>query len=567
MSVDKLQVPQLSVITTPLEKGDGDGYDDSDTVALSTPSPTADSIQDTGSGTERAAFEFTPSPQGVETEFFKPTPAADKTSTAIKKVLKEHLVSVDDDEIVVSSTSVSLPELEDDVHDVQCTPRSVSEGSSSSADSNGGSPFGFTSPRNISPSEMVQYKMLYQSVNAIASPIHAKDYVHVGPERAVFFHTESLGIKLSRHADGYVRVLSVTPYRSTNNEKVRVGEIYAGDIVREVSDVNLRTPIDSAVWKMTIGLIKMAPRPLKFVVAREMHADVEEGAGMGEAGGIANNPIQAIGSQVSQNDVMQNIDSRFGPTREVHFLESCLGVKLHHTPEGYAQILSVTPYQPFPNSPMTRTGDIRAGDVVLEVGGVWNLRDPIDQEGWYALVRYIRETRRPLCMVLADGQSMESILTALEEKEESQRDGDDSTTEGVKSGDGEDELEETSGKSNNMCSAKAAEDSESCDQEGKNGEHIPNDLDQPSVSCVQPKDNISSEQECDASLRADFEYNGYESSDSEENQADEPDVCSNELVIDSSCQDDPKDNDANSNSGQQNDDVYVLNEHLSTSFD
>ena len=54
-----------------------------------------------------------------------------------------------------------------------------------------------------------------------------------------------------------------------SSEKIREGQIYEGDVVREVSDVNLRMPIDSAVWKLTVGLIKMAPRPLKFVVARE----------------------------------------------------------------------------------------------------------------------------------------------------------------------------------------------------------------------------------------------------------------------------------------------------------
>ncbi len=251
----------------------------------------------------------------------------------------------------------------------------------------------------------IQHKLLYQCVSSFASPLlrstqdqqHLSNLLllHVGQEREVFFHTDSLGIKLSRHTDGYVRVLSVTPYRSNNDDQqpLRTGEIYAGDVVREVCGVDLRHPIDSAVWKMTVGLMKMAPRPLQLVVARELPKTMEE---------EENNS-----SSTSWNT--NTIDPRFGPTRDIHFLESCLGVKLHHSNEGYVQILSVTPYKSFPNSPLARIGEVYAGDVVLQVGGVWDLREPIDDTTWSVLIKFIRETRRPLSMVVADGDCLEAI--------------------------------------------------------------------------------------------------------------------------------------------------------------
>ncbi|KAL7533567.1 hypothetical protein ACHAXR_005311 [Thalassiosira sp. AJA248-18] len=281
----------------------------------------------------------------------------------------------------------------------------------------------------------------------MASPIRVEDFMpqlHVGNERIVYFHTESLGIKISRHTDGYVRVLSVTPYRPTNGEKVREGDIHEGDVVREVSDVNLRMPIDSAVWKLTVGLIKMAPRPLKFVVARELQMSEEgelvvEGtaAAAADAAGRNNNMQEGAGNHPTSSNTRQKPSppschdarsnaartddiARFGPTREIHFFESCLGVKLHHTPEGYVQILSVTPYKSFPSSPMAnaRTGDIYAGDVVLEVGGVWDLREPIEAVSWGVLIKFIRETGRPLCMVVADGGSLKDVTSEEEEEEE-----------------------------------------------------------------------------------------------------------------------------------------------------
>jgi len=235
------------------------------------------------------------------------------------------------------------------------------------------------------------------------------------------FHAASIGIKISRHTDGYVRVLSVVPPHNAvaaageAATKVREGEICKGDVVREVGDVNLRMPIDGAVWKLTVGLIKMAPRPLKFVVARELFTSEEEEE---EVGVAADTGKPSLCSPL----ITEMDDRRFGPTREVHFFETALGIKLHHNAEGYVQILSVAPYKSFPNSPLARTGEMKGGDIVLEVGGVWNLREPIDNKSWAVLIEYIQDTRRPLCMVVADGGGAPTTTSAeMEERQDRQR--------------------------------------------------------------------------------------------------------------------------------------------------
>ena len=389
-------------------------------------------------------------------------------------MLSDHLVTVNDDEVIVSSTIVTLPELEEAAtktmqleedesesvdrrsssnHDLpdfasnnnnntfsplESTPENNNNNNNTFSPpchsfpmSAATSPASFPTPtttnnnNNMIP---VQHKLLYQCVSSFASPLRTTQQdqhlssnllLNVGQEREVLFHTDSLGIKLSRHTDGYVRVLSVTPYRAaTNNyhqggldekqQQLRTGEIYAGDVVREVCGVDLRYPIDSAVWKMTVGLMKMAPRPLQFVVARELPRTMEEKM-------EPKNEGTHLTASSSNNKML---DSYFGPTREVHFLESCLGVKLHHSSEGYVQILSVTPYKSFPNSPLARIGEVYAGDIVLQVGGVWDLREPIDDTTWGVLIKFIRETRRPLSMVVAEGDCLEAIEQEEEEEEE-----------------------------------------------------------------------------------------------------------------------------------------------------
>lgn len=93
--------------------------------------------------------------------------------------------------------------------------------------------------------------------------------LHVGPERVIMFLSESLGIKLNRGADGIVRVFSVTP-NTARSAIVRKGLIEIGDVVREAAGVDIRRPITNIMWSDTIALVKIAPRPITFVVAAEL---------------------------------------------------------------------------------------------------------------------------------------------------------------------------------------------------------------------------------------------------------------------------------------------------------
>lgn len=83
------------------------------------------------------------------------------------------------------------------------------------------------------------------------------------------FLSESLGIKLNRGADGIVRVFSVTP-NTARSAIVRKGLIEIGDVVREAAGVDIRRPITNIMWSDTIALVKIAPRPITFVVAAEL---------------------------------------------------------------------------------------------------------------------------------------------------------------------------------------------------------------------------------------------------------------------------------------------------------
>ncbi|KAL7544046.1 hypothetical protein ACHAXR_013485 [Thalassiosira sp. AJA248-18] len=96
--------------------------------------------------------------------------------------------------------------------------------------------------------------------------------IATGPERTVIFLSDAMGIKLNRGTDGLVRVLSVAQL-PPGSPILRRGEIYAGDLVREAGGVDLRRPITATMWGDTVALIKMAPRPLQLVVAKELTQD------------------------------------------------------------------------------------------------------------------------------------------------------------------------------------------------------------------------------------------------------------------------------------------------------
>jgi hypothetical protein len=93
--------------------------------------------------------------------------------------------------------------------------------------------------------------------------------IKFGDEREVLFLSEALGIKLNRGPDGIVRVIEVSPDVS-GSPIAREGTIEVGDVIREAAGVDIRRPITNIMWGDTVALIKMAPRPIVFVVAKEL---------------------------------------------------------------------------------------------------------------------------------------------------------------------------------------------------------------------------------------------------------------------------------------------------------
>jgi hypothetical protein len=93
--------------------------------------------------------------------------------------------------------------------------------------------------------------------------------LQVGVERPIIFLSDALGMKLNRGSDGVVRVMSVTP-DTPGSPIVRTGYIQVGDVIREAAGVDIRRPITNIMWGDTVALIKMAPRPITVIVAREL---------------------------------------------------------------------------------------------------------------------------------------------------------------------------------------------------------------------------------------------------------------------------------------------------------
>lgn len=97
----------------------------------------------------------------------------------------------------------------------------------------------------------------------------ASQVLQCGPEREVLFLSEALGIKLNRGPDGTVRVIDVSP-EVPGSPIARQGKIEVGDVIREAAGVDIRRPITNIMWGDTVALIKMAPRPIVLVVAKEL---------------------------------------------------------------------------------------------------------------------------------------------------------------------------------------------------------------------------------------------------------------------------------------------------------
>jgi hypothetical protein len=261
------------------------------------------------------------------------------------------------------------------------------------------------------------------------SPTACQPNIIYGPERLITFHTESLGLKLSRHTDGRVRILSISPYRALDDTPIRQGHIQEGDLVLRVADVDLSRPIDGNVWKLTVGLIKMAPRPLSMVVCTE-YQEVED---VNDAEcAISNDAVESVVRSVSsrccvtgQTIVPLTPELRrgwsSGETRQIVFYEHSLGVKLQHNKRGYVVVHSISEsgVNDKTTDPPSRKGELKPGDVVLEVGGVWDLYHPISINAWGILVKFIRECRRPMRMIVADEEYLNVVSSPGSCSEES----------------------------------------------------------------------------------------------------------------------------------------------------
>ena len=98
----------------------------------------------------------------------------------------------------------------------------------------------------------------------------ASKAMKLGPEREVVFLSEALGVKLNRGPDGVVRVIDVSP-DDPDSPIARQGKIEVGDVIREAAGVDIRRPITNIMWGDTVALIKMAPRPIILVAAKELN--------------------------------------------------------------------------------------------------------------------------------------------------------------------------------------------------------------------------------------------------------------------------------------------------------
>eukprot|EP00579_Thalassiosira_antarctica_P012764 CAMPEP_0201908140 /NCGR_PEP_ID=MMETSP0903-20130614/335_1 /ASSEMBLY_ACC=CAM_ASM_000552 /TAXON_ID=420261 /ORGANISM="Thalassiosira antarctica, Strain CCMP982" /LENGTH=1352 /DNA_ID=CAMNT_0048442415 /DNA_START=186 /DNA_END=4244 /DNA_ORIENTATION=- len=292
-----------------------------------------------------------------------------------------------------------------------------------------------------------------------------------GPERLILFHSpdpQELGIQLEHGPDGYVRITSVpsddddendggnnTSYMSSNMGVIE-GKIHTGDVLCEAAGVNMRRPISDHMWKLTTGLMKVAPRPIEIFVAvikpATSTSDSEDNSQDGsyyqlEVGENATTTNAAMhhlpgspgaispgapGAQTSPGNIstlssppaspvtapqaavrnpFQDAD-RFGPERRMIFNTESLGIKLHRSPtEGIVHILHVTPYKPFAFGGSNRDykppregpddGHLEPGDTILEVGGVDLREKAIGIAEWADMVHFIKHVGRPLGMVVS----------------------------------------------------------------------------------------------------------------------------------------------------------------------
>jgi hypothetical protein len=88
--------------------------------------------------------------------------------------------------------------------------------------------------------------------------------------REIVFDSSSLGLRLQRGRDGFVRVCSVAESMiesPSSSSIVRDGRIFPGDFLLAAGGIKLCCPITSSQWGGVVGWIRNAPRPMTFVVA------------------------------------------------------------------------------------------------------------------------------------------------------------------------------------------------------------------------------------------------------------------------------------------------------------
>lgn len=210
----------------------------------------------------------TPSPNAVQ-DFRNTTITNSNASDVVSDTIFGQLggVVVTDSEVIEYSTALTLPELTEAYYEQIDFEHDIDDGANDTSEDTCSSRSKVN--RTTANATTIGQRMLHQALSSLATPvptaIESIPVIHVGNERQVLFYTNSLGVRLNRGTDGYVRIVYVS-----KDDVSREGDMFAGDVVREVNDVDLRMPIDMAVWKMTVALMKMAPRPLEIVVAEEL---------------------------------------------------------------------------------------------------------------------------------------------------------------------------------------------------------------------------------------------------------------------------------------------------------
>mmetsp|Transcript_9015 Transcript_9015/g.18008 ORF Transcript_9015/g.18008 Transcript_9015/m.18008 type:complete len:908 (-) Transcript_9015:70-2793(-) len=289
----------------------------------------------------------------------------------------------------------------------------------------------------------------YADMSSVSSPRRPPKNISLGTERLVQLYSsdpEDLGIEIEHSDDGYVRI------SSTAGDGMFEGTVHAGDIVCEIAGVNMRRPITEHMWRLTTGLMKVAPKPIEVIVAEEHASQEGDVETLGAVVNVPEKNARDIDAENTQSpslvkqamSMWQNLNlngaskeeyhdspgngtsdtasmsdgnegsaiqvhdpysdpERFGMERNIIFHTESLGVKLHRCPnEGIVQILHVEKSV----SEKVRGGDdngrLEVGDVIVEVGGVDLRHKFIGPLEWADMVYFVQNVGRPLDIVVVE---------------------------------------------------------------------------------------------------------------------------------------------------------------------